>query len=100
MDLQEQLKEQLHKTLALLEDSCPFDELHGEGLCGVVYRRYRNAFSAFYHGGASYDEKRKTLQFLISANRPYVGNSTGWDDVLRKELMETDRLIDHYLNRE
>lgn len=100
MTLQEQLIEQLHKTLLLMEDTCPFEELHGEGLSGVIYRRYQNAFSALRDSGMSYGRRRQSLQFLISINRAYVGSGNHRDDDLREELMETDRLIDHYLNRE
>ncbi|MDD2955589.1 MAG: hypothetical protein PHD67_04650 [Oscillospiraceae bacterium] len=99
MTLREELTEQLHRTILLMEDVCTLEELHGDGLSSVIYRRYQNAFSTLRDPNSGFSARRRDIQFLLSVNRAYIDRSNRWGDDLRDALMETDRLIDHFLNQ-
>ena len=60
--------------------------------------RLLHALSLLREKSPGYSRLQAGLQFLISANRAYVGASSDWEDPLRKLLSEADRLVDQYLH--
>ncbi|MDD3193422.1 MAG: hypothetical protein PHE47_06145 [Oscillospiraceae bacterium] len=100
MEKQEVLNHLLEKTqeiIAYVEEHCDDEQLHGEGLYAMLYIRYENALSLLREASPGYSKLRAGLQFLISANRAYIGSTSDWEDPLRNLLSESDRWIDRYL---
>ncbi|MGN0625646.1 MAG: hypothetical protein ACI4I8_05210 [Oscillospiraceae bacterium] len=100
MEKQEILNRLLEKTqeiTAYLEEHCDFEQLYEDGLYAMLYTRYQNALSLLREASPGYSRLRAGLQFLISANRAYIGSSGDWEDPLRKLLTESDWLVDQYL---
>ncbi len=100
MEKQEILNHLLEKALeitAYLEEHYDYEQLYEDGLYAMLYIRYQNALSLLREDRPGYGRLRAGLQFLISANRAYVGSVSDWEDPLRKLLSESDRWIDLYL---
>ena len=92
------LSDQVLEVINYLEEHCDYEQLFEDGLYAMLYIRYQNALSLLREKSPGYSRLQAGLQFLISANRAYVGASSDWEDPLRKLLSEADRLVDQYLH--
>ena len=97
-EIVKQLSDQVLEVINYLEEHCDYEQLFEDGLYAMLYIRYQNALSLLREKSPGYSRLQAGLQFLISANRAYVGASSDWEDPLRKLLSEADRLVDQYLH--
>lgn len=99
-EVKERLQDVVEETIAYLEGQCSDEQLYEDGLFSMLYTRYQNARSVLQDPQTGYSRLRGTLQFLISANRAYVGSVSDWEDPFRQILMDADKWIDYYLKDE
>lgn len=98
--MKDRLQEKVEETIGYLEEQCSYEQLYEDGLVSMLYIRYQNAQSVLQDQQTGYSRLRGALQFLISANRAYIGSSSDWEDPLRQLIADVDRWIDSYLKDE
>lgn len=99
-EIKERLQDTVEQTIGYLEGQCSYEQLYEDGLLSMLYTRYQNARSVLQDQQAGYSRLRSALQFLISANRAYIGSGSDWEDPLWQILRDADKWIDLYLKDE
>ena len=100
LETKELLLPKAEQIVGYLEENCSSEALYEGGIFAMLYIRYQNALSALRENPQNSGRLRSALQFLISANRAYIGDHGDWEDPLRQILMEMDKLVDSYLHKE